>query len=1228
MGTVKLNPSMSDETKCPQCGTPLTPGALAGLCPSCLLKQGAATETATGGSAPFEPPSVSELAPLFPQLEILELIGKGGMGAVYKARQKQLDRIVALKILPPGIGSDPAFAERFTREARALAKLSHPGIVTLFEFGSVVQPEQKGGKGEEEKGGRTEISSAPQPLFPSAPLYYFLMEFVDGVTLRQLLLAGRVSSREALAIVPQICDALQFAHDQGIVHRDIKPENILIDRRGRVKVADFGLAKIVANAGQTSASADSGGSPVISSETASTGLESPTNPQAGQPAPKELTDAGKVMGTPQYMAPEQMERPLEVDHRADIYALGVVFYQMLTGELPGKRIEPPSKKVAIDVRLDEVVLRALEKKPELRYQQASILKTQVETIAEMEKEEQKAESEKAETTGTASTLLKVLFQPVLNLESLVRLLWGIAVVVVLGVVVYMFVDGKHSERAMQWMFLPLVVAALAELYMHRRRRVWPQPENTPEGTRPVAPPSVQGIKVFGLPWRLALVSLLFFVSSIPSLLRIGKTIGTGSMSWFFFYPGVFGLPIAVGLWRAKPFWRKVAIGCLLLFFGMISVAALLALSGFRFMIELNPRLSNALYIFAIVVIGGWMYAVLIRQDIRNWFKSAPRKSLGLEWAVLLVVIAVVSGVFSLLGPERGRYRSDHQGNFPTNAPLLDSSTPELNSIVLKEALVTNSWAPDVLPGEMPDVSRIQDEIRTFMNRGDYEGALQRQLWYYLHGNEYEESRSVRNSFGIMHWNELGRRYPRARTVLAALRDQEVSRFKQSGYAELFTDIAALNRQLDDEKATCELFKETIDRDLTLAKQCYPYIQTLLVEHQEYAICLRFLGDPNEAFARMLQSRNRLKELTDGRTVPVRTLRVPEPSSVQTNLVPTPTLPAAPIPGAFSDASREDTFFIRQARELVEILVGCGKTAEAERIGERAVQALDHPKLRTALADARARVAQNDRNASQSQSSDLPSGHIDFKGLDVPRVLAIYAEMAGSRLDVSREVWSNPSKIFYTSETPLTRSQAIARIEDLLRTQAGVILTRRENDIAVTGSAIGHGSNPAPPVPLPRSAGFGPVIERTLYDIHEPREHALQFSSGKMLTVPDSSKSLENRQQWLKAVEGDILADLSANSRVTVPRRFKLTAYPQEDWLEPSLAAFEKAMAGFEVVARETSTGYGELYLKDKVQMLPLTFAFQTGGGTRGVMQITDVLRDPPRIKIRYRVLSTTPKTER
>jgi predicted Ser/Thr protein kinase len=319
---------MSEARFCPECGTAIPAGSPAGLCPRCLLQAGLESQSA-GGPRPqttqssppasfpgFVPPTTDELAARFPQLDILELIGQGGMGAVYKARQKGLDRMVALKVLPP-VGHDPAFAERFTREARALARLNHPNIVAVHDFGQ------------------------------ADGLYYLVMEYVEGVNLRQTIRGGSLTPKDALAIVPQLCGALQFAHDDGIVHRDIKPENILLDKPGRVKIADFGLAKLLGR----------------------------------DPAQDRLTASQQVMGTPRYMAPEQMEGSREVDHRADIYSLGVVFYELLTGELPLGRFAPPSQKVQVDVRLDEVVLRALEKDPQRRYQHASEVGTDVEAIA-------------------------------------------------------------------------------------------------------------------------------------------------------------------------------------------------------------------------------------------------------------------------------------------------------------------------------------------------------------------------------------------------------------------------------------------------------------------------------------------------------------------------------------------------------------------------------------------------------------------------------------------------------------------------------------------------------------------------------------------------------------------------------------------------------------------------------------------------------------------------------
>ncbi|MHC4875151.1 MAG: serine/threonine protein kinase [Planctomycetota bacterium] len=268
----------------------------------------------------FVPPSIDRLTELFPSLEIIELLGAGGMGAVYKARQEGLDRVVALKVLPEELAHDVKFALRFTREARTLAKLNHPNIVSVYEFGNVQDT------------------------------YYFLMEFVDGPTLREVIRADHLAAEHALTIVPRLCDALQFAHDKGVIHRDIKPENILMSTDGSVKIADFGLSRIVGNDNQ----------------------------------PTALTRTHQIMGTPRYMAPEQMEGSRSVDHRADIYSLGVVFYEMLTGELPIGRFAAPSQKVEIDVRLDEVVLRTLEKEPGRRYQHASQIKSDVQTITSTE----------------------------------------------------------------------------------------------------------------------------------------------------------------------------------------------------------------------------------------------------------------------------------------------------------------------------------------------------------------------------------------------------------------------------------------------------------------------------------------------------------------------------------------------------------------------------------------------------------------------------------------------------------------------------------------------------------------------------------------------------------------------------------------------------------------------------------------------------------------------------
>ena len=246
-------------------------------------------------------------------------LGHGGMGAVYLAHHTALDREVAIKVLPVELSAEASFAKRFEREARSMARMDHPHIVRVYDFG------------------RTQDGHP-----------YFVMEFIDGCDLHHLIQNGKIDVPQALQIVTQICDALSYAHSMGIVHRDIKPSNVLIDRQGRVKIADFGLARPMEERKAESSA---------------------------------LTQSGSVLGTLEYMAPEQlMGKP--ADHRADIYALGVLIYELLTGDVPRGAWRPPSGVKPMDARLDEVVQRALQPKPEDRYQQVVEVKKDVTSVLE------------------------------------------------------------------------------------------------------------------------------------------------------------------------------------------------------------------------------------------------------------------------------------------------------------------------------------------------------------------------------------------------------------------------------------------------------------------------------------------------------------------------------------------------------------------------------------------------------------------------------------------------------------------------------------------------------------------------------------------------------------------------------------------------------------------------------------------------------------------------------
>jgi uncharacterized protein YndB with AHSA1/START domain/tRNA A-37 threonylcarbamoyl transferase component Bud32 len=276
---------------------------MAGLSDNKANRPGEATGPYVG-SGGFHPPSPAELSTRLPNLEVNEILGHGGMGVVYKGRQPLLERNVAIKVVRPDLLSDPESQRRFVAEARALAKLEHPYIVTVYDFGK------------------------------AGDLYYLVMQYVEGASLRSRIAGKTVSQRDVLDFIPQVGEALQHAHDNGIVHRDVKPENVLVDDRNRVRLVDFGLAKLFG----ARAAADSSDS--------------------------------TVAGTLGYMAPEQIAMPDKVDHRADIYSTGVVCYEMLTGQLPGGDYSPPSSRGATDPGFDPIVLKALEKDRERRYQRA------------------------------------------------------------------------------------------------------------------------------------------------------------------------------------------------------------------------------------------------------------------------------------------------------------------------------------------------------------------------------------------------------------------------------------------------------------------------------------------------------------------------------------------------------------------------------------------------------------------------------------------------------------------------------------------------------------------------------------------------------------------------------------------------------------------------------------------------------------------------------------------
>jgi serine/threonine protein kinase/formylglycine-generating enzyme required for sulfatase activity len=313
---------MSDSSalskSCPQCGAALPAEATEGLCPRCLMAEAMQPTAPKTSSGSWQPPSPEELQALIPGYTIEKLLGKGGMGAVYKGVQVNLDRPVAIKIISNVLDeADASYGERFKNEARAMAKLNHPGIVAVHDYGETANG-----------------------------ILYIVMEYIEGTDVaRMIAQQKRLHTEHAMAITAHVCDALAYAHERGIIHRDIKPANIMVSNEGVVKVADFGLAKMTK-------SGESG-----------------------------LTQSGMAMGTLHYMAPEALMLGSEVDHRADIYAVGVMLYQMLTGKVPHGMFELPSMQVpGLDPRYDAIIAQAMREDRDIRYQSVRGLRGDLDSI--------------------------------------------------------------------------------------------------------------------------------------------------------------------------------------------------------------------------------------------------------------------------------------------------------------------------------------------------------------------------------------------------------------------------------------------------------------------------------------------------------------------------------------------------------------------------------------------------------------------------------------------------------------------------------------------------------------------------------------------------------------------------------------------------------------------------------------------------------------------------------
>ncbi|HWX21436.1 MAG TPA: protein kinase [Candidatus Binatia bacterium] len=920
--------SITSQAKpCPKCGGPIPAEAPQGLCPKCLLQQ-ACVPTETGKSEPAKsaPPTSEELSVAFPQLEILGLIGQGGMGFVFKARQPKLERFVALKILPASLAADPAFAERFTREGRMLARLNHPNIVAIHDFG------QANG------------------------FFYLLMEFVDGVNLRQAMKVGRFTPAQALSVVPKICEALQFAHNEGILHRDIKPENILLDTKGRVKIADFGIAKLL-----------------------------------GEPhSDASLTASGATLGTPHYMAPEQLEHPQDVDQRADIYSLGVVLYEMLTGELPIGRFAPPSEKSSVDPRMDEVVLHTLEKERERRTKSADEVKTQVETIAgstgtkvlepgspaaprspgsrQQPSGGMGRHLRRGATVGllvfvltlATATVITFLLPKTYRATARIKLEQvapaGAATspsydpymvqremeviksdgAILLKVIGDLKLDERWGERFARGKLDSAEAASLLisgmEIRPVRNTQILDIGfhSDSPREAAEIANAIAERYRAYNQE-RLAdsvqehQKSVVEIFSPVQTLLRVDII----EQAVPPLHPSRPNRPLNIFLGGVIGF-------CLGLFAAGITTLVCALKSRWA------PPGSEQAQPLASSSTGGRLAPA----------PAQPKPDRLWRWFAVVVLALISIPVFiSILGilaaiaiPNFVKARQRALANHQQQVALLSATNPVSAS--------GETWAPAAAPQSTIDLQKVLNEAKELVSIGAYEEALQRHIWYHNHSKSDPSQTGVRISFALSDWVELGRRYPKARQALVEIRDSDAREFSEGrGYFDLFMELAAINQYLGEDDATVALFKSIGERDKQLAQQCYGLVEPLLTQRCEYALCMSYIGKPDARFQAYRQSWEHMKQMGDRQN----TQRQQQVERFKAMAKTNSAFSNWQLPLPPDLAKMANTNFVAQTCRLIEILSATGHKPDAESIRDQAVAILDDPGLKSAVDDAEKKV---------------------------------------------------------------------------------------------------------------------------------------------------------------------------------------------------------------------------------------------------------------------------------